>query len=116
MNLLANPPFNDSVTVQSACAYLQIEAKMQIVSEVKDHIPSRCQTVGAKHSKLRSFRVFTSTFEIHPSNFASFHIRNSTFDIPSVPVCLWFSGKNNTLDSANDARLFDGETELSLVA
>lgn len=33
-----------------------------------------------------------------------------------VPVCLWFSGKNNALDSAKDARLFDGETELSLVA
>jgi hypothetical protein len=33
-----------------------------------------------------------------------------------IPVCLWFLGKNNTLDSANDARLFDGETELSLVA
>ena len=33
-----------------------------------------------------------------------------------IPVCLWFSGKNNTLDSANNARLFDGETELSLVA
>jgi type I restriction enzyme M protein len=33
-----------------------------------------------------------------------------------IPVCLWFCGKNNTLDSANDARLFDGETELSLVA
>ena len=33
-----------------------------------------------------------------------------------IPVCLWFCGKNNALDSANDARLFDGETELSLVA
>lgn len=33
-----------------------------------------------------------------------------------IPVCLLFSGKNNTLDSANNARLFDGETELSLVA
>lgn len=33
-----------------------------------------------------------------------------------IPAYLWFSGKNNTLDSANDARLFDGETELSLVA
>ncbi|MDP1588714.1 MAG: hypothetical protein Q8M07_13275, partial [Prosthecobacter sp.] len=33
-----------------------------------------------------------------------------------IPVCFWFGGKNNTLDSANDARLFDGETELSLVA
>ena len=33
-----------------------------------------------------------------------------------IPACLWFCGKNNTLDAANDARLFDGETELSLVA
>jgi type I restriction enzyme M protein len=33
-----------------------------------------------------------------------------------IPVCLWFCVENNTLDSANDARLFDGETELSLVA
>ncbi len=33
-----------------------------------------------------------------------------------IPVCLWFSGKNNTHDSTNDARLFDGETELRLVA
>ena len=38
------------------------------------------------------------------------------FYITQIPVCLWFCGKNNTLDSANDARLFDGETELSLVA
>ena len=33
-----------------------------------------------------------------------------------IPVYLWFCGKNITLDSANDARLVDGETELSLVA
>jgi type I restriction-modification system DNA methylase subunit len=33
-----------------------------------------------------------------------------------IPVCPWFWGKNNTLDSANDTRLFDSETELSLVA
>ena len=33
-----------------------------------------------------------------------------------IPVCLWFCGEKDTLDSANDARLFDGETELSLVA
>ena len=33
-----------------------------------------------------------------------------------IPVCLWFSGINNTLDSANDARLFNGESELSLEA
>jgi len=33
-----------------------------------------------------------------------------------IPVCLWFDGKSNTLDLANDARLFDGETTLSLVA
>ena len=33
-----------------------------------------------------------------------------------IPVCLWFSGKNNAPGSENDARLFDGETELSLVA
>jgi type I restriction enzyme M protein len=33
-----------------------------------------------------------------------------------IPECLWFNGKNNSLDSANDARLFDGEEELSLVA
>ena len=33
-----------------------------------------------------------------------------------IPVCLWFWGKNSTLDPANDSRLSDGETELSLVA
>ena len=33
-----------------------------------------------------------------------------------TPVCFGVGGKNNTLDSANDARLFDSETELSLVA
>ena len=33
-----------------------------------------------------------------------------------IPVCLWFLAKNRALDSANDDRLFDGETELSLVA
>lgn len=33
-----------------------------------------------------------------------------------IPVCLWLRGKNNTLDSANNARLFDGEKELSLLA
>ena len=58
MNLAANPPFNDSDTALRACAFLQSEATMKVVSEAKD----------------------------------------------------------NTLDPANDARLFDGETELSLVA
>ena len=33
-----------------------------------------------------------------------------------IPVRLCFGGKNNTLDSANDARLFDGGTGLRLVA
>lgn len=33
-----------------------------------------------------------------------------------IPVCLWSGGKSNTLDLANDARLFDGEEELCLVA
>ena len=33
-----------------------------------------------------------------------------------IPVYLWFCEKNGTLDSAKDARLFDGETELSLAA
>ena len=32
-----------------------------------------------------------------------------------IPVFPWFCAKNSTLDSAIDARLFDGETELSLV-
>jgi type I restriction enzyme M protein len=32
------------------------------------------------------------------------------------PDALWFSRKNNTLDWANDARLFSGNRELSLVA
>ena len=38
------------------------------------------------------------------------------FHSTQIPVCLWFSWKNKTLDSANDAHLFDGERELSLVA
>jgi hypothetical protein len=38
------------------------------------------------------------------------------FRSTQIPVCLWFSGKNITLDSANDARLFDGENQFSLVA
>ena len=33
-----------------------------------------------------------------------------------IPACLWFGAKNNALEAPNDARLFDGETELSLVA
>jgi len=38
------------------------------------------------------------------------------FNNTQIPVGLWFYEKNNTLDSANDTRLFDGETNLSLVA
>ena len=33
-----------------------------------------------------------------------------------IPVCLWFLAKNKTGELANNARLFGGETELSLVA
>lgn len=33
-----------------------------------------------------------------------------------TPVYFGVGGKNNTLDSANDARLFDAETELSSIA
>ena len=33
-----------------------------------------------------------------------------------TPVYFGVGGKNNTLDSATDARLFDGETELSSIA
>jgi len=34
----------------------------------------------------------------------------------ALVVCLGFGPKDKTLDSASDARLFDGETELSSVA
>jgi len=37
MSLLANPPFNDSDTALRACAFLQSEATMQVVSEAKDN-------------------------------------------------------------------------------
>jgi len=33
-----------------------------------------------------------------------------------IPVCLGFLAKKNTLEPANNSRLFAGETELSLVA
>jgi len=33
-----------------------------------------------------------------------------------IPVCLWFEVKRNALDTTSDSPLFDGETELSLVA
>ena len=36
MNLLANPPFNDSDTALRESAFLQSEAKPQVVSEAKD--------------------------------------------------------------------------------
>ena len=32
------------------------------------------------------------------------------------PVCRWFLEENQAVESENDARLFGGETELSLVA
>ena len=57
----------------------------------------------------------TSTFDLHPSNFAT-ALPGQLFYSTQIPICLWFCEKNNTLDPANDARLFDGETELSLVA
>jgi type I restriction enzyme M protein len=38
------------------------------------------------------------------------------FNSLQFPVYLWFRGKSNTFNSANGARLFDGKTELSLVA
>ncbi|MEI6341412.1 MAG: hypothetical protein WCR07_05605 [Verrucomicrobiota bacterium] len=34
----------------------------------------------------------------------------------ALVVCIGFGPKDKTLDSASDARLFDGETELSSVA
>ena len=33
-----------------------------------------------------------------------------------IPVCLWFDVKRNALETSNESRLFDGETDLSLVA
>lgn len=56
----------------------------------------------------------TSIFEIDPSNFTA-TLPGQLFYNTQIPVCLWFSGKGNTLDSANDARLFNAETELNLV-
>ncbi|OYU42767.1 MAG: hypothetical protein CFE44_22160 [Burkholderiales bacterium PBB4] len=37
MNLLANPPFNDSDTALRDSAFLQSEAKPQVVSKAKDN-------------------------------------------------------------------------------
>ena len=38
------------------------------------------------------------------------------FNSTPIPVGLWFLAKNNAVEFENDARLFGGETELSLVA
>ena len=38
------------------------------------------------------------------------------FSSTQIPVCLWFAVKRNALEGSNDSCLFDGETELSLVA
>lgn len=43
-------------------------------------------------------------------------LHGQLFYSTQIPVCLRFSGKNNTLESASDTRLFDSKTELSLVA
>ena len=56
----------------------------------------------------------TSTFEIHPSNFAS--LPGQLFYSTQIPFCLWFPAKNKPAKIESNARLFDGETELGLVA
>jgi hypothetical protein len=58
----------------------------------------------AERSRMKGSPVLNSSFFLLPS------------DSTQSPVCLWFWGKNDTLAPANDPRLFDGETELSLVA
>jgi len=77
-------------------------------------------TFAIQHSQFasssnQSGAHFHSSFLLHPSTFAS-ALPGRLFYSTQIPVCLWFCGKNNALDSVNDAHLFDGETELSLVA
>ncbi|MDP1580807.1 MAG: hypothetical protein Q8M02_11045 [Candidatus Didemnitutus sp.] len=43
-------------------------------------------------------------FDIRKSKFASFDIRSSTFDIRSVPFCLWFLAKNKNADAKRGFR------------
>jgi type I restriction enzyme M protein len=190
--LLANPPFNDSDTALRGSAFLQSEAKPQVVSEAKDNFRKdddvRWQPSGARQiakGNPQGERGGVHQFGVPPKGNANFawvqhfihhlashgmagfvlangsmssnqsgecvarsasskpeaklhglgrqrEIRRALIEadlvdcmvaLPGqlfystqIPVCLWFCGENNTLDSANDARLFDGETELSLVA
>jgi type I restriction enzyme M protein len=190
--LLANPPFNDSDTALRGSAFLQSEAKPQVVSEAKDNFRKdddvRWQPSGARQiakGNPQGERGGVHQFGVPPKGNANFawvqhfihhlashgmagfvlangsmssnqsgecvarsasskpeaklhglgrqrEIRRALIEadlvdcmvaLPGqlfystqIPVCLWFCVENNTLDSANDARLFDGETELSLVA
>ncbi len=43
-------------------------------------------------------------------------LHGQLFSSTKIPVCLWFEVKGNALEAANNSSLFDGETELSLVA
>lgn len=63
------------------------------------------------------FEADSCPFLIRHSEFViSFALPGQLFYSTQIPVCLWFARKNNTLDSVNGTRLFDGETEFSLVA
>ena len=44
--------------------------------------------------RMSNRAAFASSFEIQPSNSASFDIRISAFGISPVPVCVWSLAKN----------------------
>jgi type I restriction enzyme M protein len=127
--ILANPPFNDSDTALRASAFLQTGGTLQVMAERQDNFrkdedvrwqPSVARSASSKpEAKLHGLRrqrdirralIVAELVDCMVALFAQL------FYSTQIPGCLWFCGKNNTLDSANDARLFDGETELSLVA
>ena len=57
----------------------------------------------------------SSSFILHPPHFM-ITFPGQLFYSTQIPVCLWFAVKRNALEASNDSRLFDGETELNLVA
>ena len=56
------------------------------------------------------------TNRVFPSSKFASALPGQLFYSMQIPVCLWFHVKNNAVGFENSARLFGGETELSLVA
>lgn len=109
---------NQSGDCPALSALIATKAKPQSQTRQRDIrralIEADLADTAVRDSALLQSKATSQVLSKAKNNMVAFS--GQLFYSTQITVCLRFCWKNNPLNRANDARLFDGETELRLVA